>query len=219
VDRNFLLAFGLSLLVITLWMSLQPRPQPQDGETTTPPVAEQPGAPPPEPGGEATDIPGWETTLPAQRPEGGFPDAAPIVPGPEGAAAGRTVLVETDLFQAELTSRGGALTKFELKQYDDASLPGRPPVHLVTNAPDLPPALATPFRELGVGTWGTAEFEVSRSGRHQVVFTRTHDGVTLRKTYRFEDGRYDFTLLLELENGTGRVLEPIYETIWPAVRQ
>lgn len=227
MDRNFLLAFGLSLLVITLWMSMQPAPQREGenptGESTAEQVAPAPQAGAPAAGGEqapGSDIPSWEPTMPSlpsqeQEPEAAFPEAGPSEP----AVPGRTVDVETDLFHVELTSRGAALTKFELKRYDDASLPGRPPVHLVTNAPDVPPALATPFRELGVGPWGTAEFQVSQPDRHHVVFTRTHEGVTLRKTYGFEDGRYDFTLLLELENGTERTLEPIYETIWPAVHQ
>jgi len=229
VDRNFLLAFGLSLLVITLWMSMQAPPRSSEetpaGETSgataeqTPEGTSGTESARTEPG----EIPSWEPTAPAEGApsasgEAPFaetsPSAMPTVP-----AAGRTVTVETDLFEVDLSSVGGALTRFELKRYDDASLPGRPPVHLVTNEPGLPAALATPFTELGVGGWGSAPFDVTTPDPHTVVFTRTHEGVTLRKTFEFSDEQYHFVMRLELENGTGRVLEPIYETLWPALVQ
>ena len=227
MDRNFLLAFALSLLVITLWMSMQPRPDPSpetpegapSSETTGPGFSGEPAADRAAPGSAVPgSIPDWEPAAPF---EGETPFAAAQEPPAETPSmpAGRTVLVRTDLFEAELATVGASLARWDLLEYQDLSNGEPRPVSLVTNAPGLPPALASPFAELGLGNWATADFSVEQPDRHTVVFNRTHAGVTLRKTFRFEDGRYDFRVLLDLQNGTRRVLEPIYEAVWPAVKQ
>jgi len=215
VDRNFLLAFGLSLLVITLWMSLQPQPEPLD-EAPAGVISE---APPPEaPAAEPGEFPSWEPSAPVS-PGQASPFAEPTAAAPAALPEGRTVSVRTDLFDARLSVLGGVLAAFDLREYDDASREGRPPVGLVTNTPGLPAALATPFSELQAGDWAQAPFSVDQPDGRTVVFSRTHEGVTLRKTFLFEDGRYDFRMVLELENGTGRTLTPIFEAVWPAVLQ
>jgi len=223
VDRNFLLAFALSLLVITLWMSMQPKPEPTEippaGEGSEATAPAEPQAP------VAGEIPSWEPSAPSSGPPSGAEEASPFGEpsladaAPAALPAGRLVDVETDLFHAQLSSIGGTLEKFELRQYDDASRPGRPPVELVTNAAGLTSALATPFGELHSGDWSKAPYAVEQPDRHTVVFIRTHDGVTLRKTFEFEEGHYDFRMLLELQNGSGHPIAPIFETHWPAVRQ
>lgn len=217
MDRNFLLAFGLSLLVITLWMSMQPRPEPGDEI----PAGQDPAlvAPVEPPNLAEGEIPSWQPSAPAS-PGEASPFATPATPAPAPAVPqGRTVSVRTDLFDAELNTAGGTLAAFALREYDDASREGRPPVELVTNAVGLPPALATPFREFSSGDWSRATFSVDQPNQHTTVFTRTHEGVTVRKTFLFEDGHYDFRMRLEVENGTGRTLTPIFEAVWPAVRQ
>lgn len=222
MDRNFLLAFGLSLLVITLWMSMQPPPQPPE---EAPAGLEAARGPSPE-GGEGqgstprSAIPDWEPSAPGER-QAPFDQAqVPSAPAAEAApVVDRTVTVSTDLFDAELSSLGGTLARFDLREYHDASGDVERPVSLATNALGLPGALATPFGELGLGNWGTAAFEIEQPDRHTVVFSRSQGGVTLRKTFLFEEGRYDFRVRLELTNGTGRVLEPIYEAVWPAAKQ
>jgi len=227
VDRNFLLAFGLSLLVITLWMSMQPPPPGGDeipaGQETLTEAPESPGAPETETKGEG--IPAWEPSAPdtaGQRSASPFGEPSAEAPSqltPGTVPAGRMVEVETGLFHAVLSTVGGTLEKFELRGYDDASRPGRPPVELVTNAAGLTSALATPFGELRRGDWSRAIFSVDQPDGHTVVFTRTHEGVTLRKTFVFEEGHYDFRMLLEIENGSQSTLAPIFEAHWPAVRQ
>jgi len=221
VDRNFLLAFALSLLVITLWMSMQPKPEsdelaPAGQEQVTQAPTEPSQAPAAAPG----EIPSWEPAAPGA-PGQAAPSPFPEVPVAPAAAAprGQIVDVRTDLFHAQLSTVGGTLEKFELREYDDTTRPGRPPVELVTNAAGLPEALATPFRELSAGDWSQAEFSVDQPDPHTVVFTRTHEGVTLRKTYEFEEGHYDFGLRLDLANGTDGTLAPIFEAVWPAMRQ
>lgn len=218
MDRNFLLAFALSMLVITLWMSLQPRQEAVDDPAGTP-VAER--AEPPEAGPSTGGaLPAWEPTpeIDSEEPTP-FPAEAPTAPPSAAMAAARTVQVSTDLVDVELQTLGGTLSRFELREFVDASDSAALPVALVRNQPGLPAALATPFAELGVGDWSQTLFDVDQPDPYTVVFSRTLSGVSLTKTFRFEPGRYDFTLALEVRNGTQRTLTPIYETIWPAVRQ
>ncbi len=220
MDRNFLLAFALSMMVITLWMSLQPKPDPlvEDPAASAPlEAAQAPEAATP-PGGA---LPAWEPApVPAAtETEAPFGSAPPSAPPSARPAEARTVTVTTDLVEVDLQSVGGTLSRYELKEYRDSNAPGARKVALVRNQPGLPAALATPFGQLGLGDWSSAPFSVEQPDPYTVKFHHTRGGVTVTKTYRFEPGRYDFTLALEVQNGTNRTLEPIYEAVWPAVRQ
>jgi YidC/Oxa1 family membrane protein insertase len=225
LDRNFLLAFGLSLLVITLWMSLQPAPErtagaPAGSGQVQAPEAEGTEATPPKtaPVPAPLPIPGWEPAAPGGEAAPFEKPEAAAEASPAGGTAARTVTVTTDLFEAELSSLGGTIARWDLRTYHDQSGGEKHPVSLAAHAPGLPGAMATPFGELGLGNWAAEDFTVEQPDRHTVVFSRSHGGVVLRKTYLFEESRYDFRVRLELTNGTGRVLEPIYEAIWPAVK-
>lgn len=208
------------MLVITLWMSMQPTPDPMvdppAGETVAEPLEPSPPV--------AKTIPDWQPAGPEREAEIPFEGVAP--PPPSAAAAResgvsdlRTVQVSTDLFEAELQSLGATLTRFELKQYTDANGGSAGPVALVRNLPGLPAALATPLGELGLGDWSQANFSIDQPDPFTVRFQHTRSGVTLTKTFTFTSGAYDFLMQLELRNETSRTLEPIYEAIWPAVRQ
>jgi len=218
LDRNFLLAFALSFLVIALWMSIQPAPAPPPPDEVEAARTEErlPAEASPE---DSEALPEWEPS-PRGDAEAPFEPSSPAVRpyAPPGTAA-RTVIVSTERFEAELSSRGGTLVRFELRHFHDASDPAHPPVGLATGDPTLPGPLATPFRELGLGDWSFAEFDVTQPGLREVVFTHTREDVTVRKAYRFEEGTYAFRVELTIENGTDRTLEPIFEAVWPAAAQ
>jgi YidC/Oxa1 family membrane protein insertase len=98
----------------------------------------------------------------------------------------------------------------------DASIPGRPRIELTSLAPGDPPALFTPFEELGLGDLREAPFRVERPDLHTVVFERAERGLVLRKRYRFEPGSYALHLRLELENHGDQTLAPAFAVVWPA---
>ena len=58
--------------------------------------------------------------------------------------------------------------------------------------------------------------EVEQPDPATLLFTATHRGVVLRKTYLFDRDGYSFRLRLEVDNGTDRHLRPTFRTTWPA---
>jgi YidC/Oxa1 family membrane protein insertase len=209
VDRNFLLALGLSFLVLTLWtFYTAPR---------TPP-GEAPGAPAP----AQAPLEGERPASPAEPAPSALPAAPPAagVPAPptrEALAEEKQVTLETDLVRASFTTRGGALVHWQLQQFDDAYLPGRPRVELTTFDPDRAVALFTPLESLGYGDLRFTPYAVEQPDAHSVVFTRNQAGARIRKTYRVEPGSYVLQLRIELENGTERLLLPTFRLGWPTV--
>ncbi len=221
MDRNFLLAFALSFLVIALWMSAQPQ-RPQPGDIPPDRVAEAPApgtqrgaAPTAETPAPGTPIPDWQPIGEGSREP--FESTTPTAPAPRPADA-REIVVSLERADAAVSTYGATLVRWDLRDYHDAGDPGHPPVSMVTPAPFLPGALATPLKELGVGDWSTVPFQVEEEGRHHVVLSATREGVTVRKHYVFEPSSYGFTLRIEIENGTSRTLEPNFEVMWPAVQ-
>jgi YidC/Oxa1 family membrane protein insertase len=206
MDRNFLLAAALSILVLLAWQAyvVPPPPPPEDRAAATAPREE---ASPPAPTPEATAPPRSEAVaaLGAEEP------AALAARGPE-----QRITLATELWQAEFTSHGGGLRRWELLGYEDASQPEHPLVEITTLGGEPDAALATPFEELGFGDLSRAEYLVERPDARTLVFTREQDGIRLRKTYTFEEGTYLFRLRMEVENRSERHVQPRFLTIWPA---
>jgi len=209
VDRNFLLALGLSFLVLTLW-TFYTAPK-------TPP-GEAPGATAP----AQAPLEGERSASPAEPTPSALPAPAPAaeVPAPptrEALAEEKQVTLETDLVRASFTTRGGGLVHWQLQQFDDAYLPGRPRVELTTFDPDRAVALFTPLESLGYGDLRFTPYAVEQPDAHSVVFTRNQAGARIRKTYRVEPDSYVLQLRIELENGTERLLLPTFRLGWPTV--
>jgi len=188
LDRNAFLAFALSFLVLSLWMSWEAKHRPK---TVPPrPVAEQRSeAPQPEP---------QPTPAAARAPEASTGAAAPV----------EELRLENPLVDAVLTSRGAGVVRWELRAYQaPASEGGGPVVLLQSDSADLV-SFATPFAELGAGDLAQVPFRVVERGPLVAHFAFTHDGVTLRKSFELAPDGYEFRLRLEVENGGATPVSP-----------
>jgi YidC/Oxa1 family membrane protein insertase len=206
LDRNLFLAFALSFLVLTTWTLWQSQQRAHDIPQGIP------GSPvEPEPTRAAEQSKGIvEESIPSKS----IPpvEAHPKAPGTSTPA--RTITVSTPLYTAELSTRGGGLSRWTLEQFRDATLPDHPKVELTTlEAGET--ALATPFLELGLGDLSQAAFQVEQPGAYEVVFLHEAGGVSVRKAYTFGQDSYDFRLELRVENGSQGTLSPMFELDWP----
>ncbi|MEN8183918.1 MAG: membrane protein insertase YidC [Myxococcota bacterium] len=206
MDRNFFLALALSFLVLVSWSMWQAEDQeipPGDHRESPVPRHELPASP------QADEITAETDPAPVR--------AVPSPAAPEtiAIADAREVIIETPLYRAQLTSRGGALTGWQLSEFRDAQQAGNPPVELTTLVRGEA-ALATPLAGLGGGDLRAARFDFEQSGPWELVFQREFDGVHVRKVYRFDPDSYLVRLLLEVDNQSSRAVEPEFEVTWPA---
>jgi YidC/Oxa1 family membrane protein insertase len=206
VDRNFFLAFALSFLVLVVWSMLQTDQQerfPQGSEPSSAPAVQR-------------QIPG-EVPVTAREAEPVPRPAKPLMASSpterQPLAEARTVTIETDLYRAELTSRGGALLKWELDRYRDAQQPGDPPVDLTTLERGEA-SLATSLEGLGWGDLSAAAYEVERPSQWEVAFRKDLEGLRVRKLYSFDPDSYLFRLLIEVSNQSSKPVEPGFELTW-----
>ena len=212
VDRNLLLAIVLSVAVLTLWGRFAAPPPEQTPPGGSPQVEQQ--VPP----DRNASLPPESAPHPRGSKEArGAADRAPAIVQP--VEEEERVHIRTQLFDAELTTRGGALLRWDLLRYDDPSVPGRPQVDLVTLDPEREVALATPFESLGLGDWSQAPWVLQQPDPLTVVFTREQNGIRVRKTYEFSRDQYLFRLRLEVENGSGQPVAPAFRVGWPAERR
>jgi YidC/Oxa1 family membrane protein insertase len=214
VDRNLLLAFALSFLVLMLWTRLvapppKPAEEPAPEQTVASTEAEKPAAPSaaiplpaPEPGTERPGLP-LEADTPAPPPD----------------EPSRVLSRETSLYRAELDSRGASIRHWELREYDEGPRGDHAPIVLTTGNPPHQPVLVTPFEEVGIGDLSEAIFEVEEDVGSTVAFRYTEEGVTVRKVYSFQEESYSFELLVQVENRSERVIEPRFAVTWPAAER
>lgn len=213
MERNFLLALGLSFLVLTVWTIYTAPPPPEPGSeaveqaaVTEPAATGSTGAPADPPAPSEAPAPGT-SAVPAP--------AAPVAPEAE-AAPEREIRMETDLVRALFTSRGGGLLHWELKAYQDAYQDGEPDVELTAFDPTRTVALATPFGPLGYGDQSLAPYTVEQPDPDTIVFSRSHGGISVRKIYRLERGSYLLNLRIEIQNGSDRHVNPTFRVAWPS---
>jgi YidC/Oxa1 family membrane protein insertase len=124
-------------------------------------------------------------------------------------------VLESDFARAELSSRGGVLTGWRIKNYYET-----PRDELYVEMIDLPKravgVLATPFESLGLGDLGAEVYEVEDADANEVVFLLRRGGVEIRKTYSRLSDSYTMNLTIEIRNASQSSIEPDIALLIPA---
>ncbi|MAE94758.1 MAG: hypothetical protein CL910_08875 [Deltaproteobacteria bacterium] len=218
MDRNFLMAMALSLAVVVTWTMYTEGKRQQELIDNPPPALEetidgQPSAvTEPEAAGRAAQP---STARAPSRPRAGTAPTPIEVPVEIPQVPEVRTRLETALWDAEFTSHGARLLRWDLRTYDDPSQAGRPQVE-ITTLQSGEAALATPFTGLGFGDLSTVPYELEEPDPLTRIFTFQQAGVTVRKSYFFEEDSYAGRLRIEIENGSDRHLQPRFALQWPA---
>jgi YidC/Oxa1 family membrane protein insertase len=202
VDRNAFLAFALSFLVLSLWMTWEAKRQPPQPLPVE--VAQE----------SAPTAPGTTPAAPAP--------PAPVAPAPPVAVEStiesvpeRTVVLASESYRAVFTTRGAGIQRFELLAYSTSKSEGGGPVVLVDRPAGALPVLATPLPELGLGDLGAANFQVVTESPRELVFEYVRSGLRVRKTFTFEEAGYGFRLRLEVANAGQAAVSPAFGVSLP----
>lgn len=227
MDRNLLLAFALSFLVLSLWSMLhEPPPRPESAAVERAPGDPGDPAAAREPAGRASsgEVAERYPELPDTQAARRAGDAPPLrergrergaEEPPQGselrATEGQLVEVTRAKYRATLDSRGATVREWRLREFTDRH---RDPIMLVWSG-EFSPAVVTPFVELGHGDLADAVWSVERADGDEVVFTLSRDGVRLRKRYAFDEEGYGFRLSLDVENRSDAAVAPAFLVEWP----
>jgi len=201
VDRNTVIALLATAALFFGWQSYLSQKYPDRGKR--PPVVEET---PPAEAESAEPTQELQATTDVRSPE-----SATQPPQPRQE---RVIDVQRPGYTAKLTSRGGALTEWVLADFDDASLPGRPRIGLVSGGPSL----LTPLEGLGAPGAESVDYDVVRPSEDVVEFSAEVEGAFVRKTYRFEPEGFGARLTIEVENRSQQPITPDFGVVWPARR-
>jgi YidC/Oxa1 family membrane protein insertase len=185
-NSRLLLAFTVSLGIIILYSQLLQWRYPNRGKNGS---AVSPIAASPTPGVEANPS---SATLGMNPSESTGPVANP----------GELVKVDTDLYEAVLSSRGARLMSFRLKKYRETDAATSPLYQMVRRGERLPIGMVVARGEARIddhdidyATEGPKEISVTPQNPAEVVFTATTpDGLKLTKTFDFADASYVFNV-------------------------
>ena len=157
--------------------------------------------------------------------------AKPLEVSPAGAAVsvgGRTIEVDTELYQATFTSRGARLKSFRLKHFRETSAPNSPPLEMVrtVDGAELPLGLVVSRagssiddRDVDYQSDAPALIEVRPGERQVLTFTaKTSDGLSLVKSFTFKAADYVFDLTAEATDPTSASDKIGFEMSQPLTR-
>jgi len=202
MDRNAVLAVILISLLMTVWLVwFSPKPPPKPPEEAAPVTTEV--QPPPE------------------EPVSEEPTLAPSDSVFMAAATGeeRTIRVETDKYAAVLSTHGGSIQSFKLKEY--FQFDQTTPVEIVD--PGTDGAISIEFTSTTSHLISThelyfesdAESDIDATeGPVNVAFTAKLGNGTLRLIYTFKPDSYDVDLTVEKENPSAFISRSGYEIVW-----
>ena len=193
---RLILVILLSFISLLLWEAWQ-------RDYATPPVtvpANGAAAPPTAAPAPAPDLPQTPTTMPAA--------AATALP------AGASVVIETDLFHAEINPVGAVLQKLSLKKYPQSLDPGAPLFELLANDDTRVLVAQSGLKTSGESPDHYAQYSVAAqrytladgADMLPVEFTwRSSDGVEVVRRFVFKRGSYEISQSFEIRNQSGAV--------------
>ncbi len=209
MDRNTLLAVGLSLLVISTWMTwdASQRKRAVEGGTTE--------------GSDTTllEAPGPGSPL-SEEDAALFGKPSPVETHDSDVVATSAIqewTVDKPAYRVVLSSRGAVIREWILKGFVTRPAEGGELVRLIEAEVDGG-AFATPFPELEVGNLSRAAFELVEQSADRWVFEHVVKGLRIRKIFDFsapEGEEYTASLTLALRNDSGRAVRPKFGLYLP----
>ncbi|NPV04104.1 MAG: membrane protein insertase YidC [Syntrophaceae bacterium] len=166
-----------------------------------------------------------QTAQPPAPAPGSVPAAAaPAAAAPvKAAAAARDIRVDTPLYTAVFSTRGGGLKSFKLKEYKATLDEGSPLIEMVAvqEGSELP--LSTAFTHSTVSLPGDVVYETDRKAidltgepkTERLVFTYAVPGqYRIEKEYTFQPDRYSFQLEVRFVNSSNAALSQNLSIRW-----
>jgi YidC/Oxa1 family membrane protein insertase len=108
---------------------------------------------------------------------------------------------------------------WKLAKFRDSTARDAGPVELVTPGVHDQVALATPLLELGLGDLSVAPFRLLSHDNAVVAFEYAAGGLTVHKTFTFEQDRYEVRLNVEVRNDSPSTVTSDFWVSWPMVQR
>jgi len=121
------------------------------------------------------------------------------------------VVIDTDLYEATLTSHGARLESFKLKKYRATAAPQSPDYELIRRGERMPIGMVVVQNgvsrddaDVDYATTAPARIEATGDAPVKVTFTATtHDGSKLEKTFSFRGSSYVFDVAAQAALASG----------------
>jgi len=198
MDKRAVLAIVLSLIVVFTWqMFFAPKPVKRGEESAQK---------------ETTVADKKQTEREAAGPETAKqPVKSSTVASPATPTIEKYIPVETPLYSAIFSTRGGALKSFRLKGYRQKLDRNSEPIEMVHISNGMPYPLSSTFPESNIDIRPDSSFSVDVNAvdlmktkdSRRLTFSLTHPGsIKLEKTYTFHPDKFAFDLEIKVYNLT-----------------
>ncbi len=211
MDRQAILGFVLIFIILMVWISLNAPPEPEPSEKDAAAKVDTIPVPPP------VEPPKEEAVV---EPEEDLSVGEFFEPRQTGTE--QVLMLETDLFKAELSSKGGVIRKWTLKNYN--SWDGIP-VQLVDydHMGDLSLLFGTKdgklvntrelYHEPNYRPW--QKVVLTGDDEYKVTLTLpATNGGRIVKVFRFKNGVYGFDVEIRMENMGSVIANFEYQVVW-----
>ena len=161
---------------------------------------------------------GIEAPQSQAKPASGEPAAAPstaasvastATPVSQTTGVGKDIIVDTPLYKAVFTTKGGALRSFQLKHFKNTLMKDSTLIELVNVRPDAPQPLSVSFIDSSVTVPAGDYYDTDRTsvslkpgdGETRLTFSQTYPGLMrIEKIFTFRPGEYTIPMEVKVYN-------------------
>jgi len=131
----------------------------------------------------------------------------------------KTVMLQNDVLEMEITSDGGAATSWRLKDFNETTEKTSPLIDLAVDSPALPGAMALSFEDASAKLPARLRYEVVESTDSEAKLRWRGEGLEIQKTIRLEKGSYVADVSVEIKNASTGVFSAKPSLMWSRINE
>jgi YidC/Oxa1 family membrane protein insertase len=131
----------------------------------------------------------------------------------------KTVTLQNDVLEMDITSDGGTATAWRLKDFNETTEKTSPNIDLTVNSTEIPGAMSLSFEDSSVKLPSKLRYEVVSSTDHEAMLSWKGEGLEIQKTIKLENGSYVADVSVEIKNGSKGVFSAKPALMWSRINE
>jgi YidC/Oxa1 family membrane protein insertase len=130
-----------------------------------------------------------------------------------------TVKIQNDVLEMDITSDGGSVTSWRLKDFNQTTDRSSPNIDLTVDSKELPGAMALSFEDASTKLPARLRYEIVSSSDREATLRWKGEGLEVSKTIKLENGSYVADVSVEIKNLSKGVFSAKPALMWSRVNE
>lgn len=131
----------------------------------------------------------------------------------------KTARLQNDVVELDITTDGGAVTAWRLKDFNETTDRTSPNIDLAVDSPEIPGAMALTFEDASERLPSKLRYEIVESTDNEVALRWRGKGLDIVKTIKLDSGSYVADVSVEIKNLSKGVFSAKPSLVWSRINE